>query len=254
MIQPRIRTGITWEALDRLMADLQSASPATAAVVRSRIDAGDIDGALTDPSMQEILLSASHLAVLRLPLPLHLFLAVDQALREAGVEDVELTDYIATLVLSFGDLAKATGLGENEPVRSRYLTDLLAEAADASDARAATIRVHIAEVSLWLAGVWHEWIRSRANHRGGPNLGYYDSMGTAYYAHAAGSIDALDTGMSGVYASVHRAYPRIRVGLNAFADQHLFPTSGMSRSPESAVRLSVERLLRATLERSHGHA
>lgn len=254
MIRPSIRASLTWQEIEQVAVDLDSLAPDLAQRFRSAALRGAIDEALTDLDVQSALLGATALPSLTVPLSLHLLVAVHQALNDVGVRDLDLSDYLATLLLAFGSVAKAAGVADNQAVETVYLTDLIAKLGDSPEAT--PLKAHVAELSLWLCGIWHEWIRSREATRGAPGLSYYESVGRAYFSDLSFISFGAHASMAPLYEKTAERFPVIRVALNEVADRHLFPASIRYSDRQTADALDVERLLRRTSElfEARGHA
>src|SRR2546430_68942 len=143
------------------------------------------DRLLDDPDLLEALVALRTLVV---PSPaLFAYVAVRHTLRIAGVDDRMLADYLAALVLEFGDHDRAARIRRTDDETYRYLVDMVEDLTALDDAgeRAFLLRVHLGNYSLWLAGLFPDYIAARRSRRGGPDLPYYDALGRQGYRLAA---------------------------------------------------------------------
>jgi hypothetical protein len=177
------------------------------------------------------------------------YLLVRHALLEDGVADRLLADYLAALLLAFGNARRAFRVEDDEH-EFHHLVDILAAGHESGGDRAFLLRAHLGEFALWLSGVFPDHITARVQRRGAPGLAYYDELGSFGYRSAARFYRAEEHGLSRVYETCADTFPTLRSALNRIADRHLFPATGDR----------IERLLRQvadTFRRSapgHGSA
>jgi hypothetical protein len=193
-------------------------------------DAG-FDSLLDDPRTFNALLAGRDFSTASSSLVFYLL--ARHALLEDGLDDLLLADYLSSLLLAFGRMARDHQIDELTG-QFRYLVDIV-DAGDRSDGhRAFRLRAHLGEFALWLTGVFPDHITARVRRKGAPGLDYYESVGATGFRMAARFRDAEQHGLDRVYLVCAEAFPRVRVALNRIADRHLFPASGDR----------IERLLR----------
>jgi hypothetical protein len=158
---------------------------------------------------------------------------VRHALLEDGITDRFLADYLAALLLAFGDGDRAYR-PEDDGAEFLYLVDVLAAADAARGERAFLLRAHLGEMALWLSGLFPDHIAARVQRRGAPGLRYYEELGSTGYRLAAAHVFAEQHGVDALYRHCAATFPALRVALNRIADRHLFPVRGDR----------IERLLR----------
>ena len=143
------------------------------------------DRVLDERGLLEALLVLRSLVV---PSPaLFAYVAVRQTLLAAGVDDRELADYLAALVLEFGDHDRHSRIGRADDQTYHYLVDMVGELTGVDDAgeRGFLLRVHLGNYSLWLAGLFPDYVEARRSRQGGPDLPYYDELGRQGYRLAS---------------------------------------------------------------------
>ena len=170
------------------------------------------------------------------------YVLVRQALLEGGMEDRALADYVASLVLGFGRGARAYRLSDEADEEFHYLVDLVAEMDGAGDRRAFLLRVHMGSYSLWITGLFPDFLEARVQRRGAPPIRYYEEMGAVGYRMAAESREAEALGMDGLFRDVAIHFRQVRSALNRVSDRFLWPAGA---NP-------VNRLLRDVLRGSEG--
>ncbi|MEX0690592.1 MAG: hypothetical protein WD934_09520 [Gemmatimonadales bacterium] len=153
---------------------------------------------------------------------LYVYVLVRHCLLDMGVRDVRMADYLGGLVLEFGDRDRAYRPAQHDDASYRYLVDLLADAERVDARRAFLLTVHLGNFSLWLSGLFPDWIQHR-QRRGGPDLTYYEAMGARGYRQAADHHLARDMALDDVFSVAAEGFPRLRIALNQMADTALFP-------------------------------
>src|SRR5207245_3369391 len=148
------------------------------------------DGLLDEPGLPEGLLAVRSLAVPSPPL--FTYVAVRHVLLAAGIVDPELADYLAALLLEFGDHGRHAKIRPVDDASYHYLVDIVADLADEddSDERGLLLRAHLGNYSLWLAGLFPDYIAARRTRAGGPELTYYDELGRQ--GERLGAEDGVD--------------------------------------------------------------
>ena len=110
---------------------------------------------------------------------------VRHALRSAGVDDRELADYLAALLLDFGQRDRAWRVDWNDDQRHRYLVDILADLEATDGERRFQVMVHLGNYALWLAGLFPDYIAARHLRKAGPDVSYYDALGRRGFGMAS---------------------------------------------------------------------
>ena len=101
---------------------------------------------------------------------LFFYVLVRHALRSAGVDDRELADYLAALLLEFGQRDRAWRVDWNDDQRHRYLVDILADLEASDGERRFRVMVHLGNYALWLAGLFPDYIAARHLRKAGPDV------------------------------------------------------------------------------------
>ena len=194
------------------------------AVALAREQPADPDQLLDDPHLLDALLAVRSLEQ---PSPaLFAYVAVRHVLRAAGIENAGLADYLAALLLEFGDHDRHTRVGAHDDQTYNYLVDIvsaLAPEGGGEGERAFLLRVHLGNYSLWLAGLFPDRIAYRRARAGGPDLPYYDQLGRQGFDLAARHRLADRFGVAAIYRAVADRFPAVRVALNRLSDRVFFP-------------------------------
>ncbi|WP_396202006.1 hypothetical protein [Gemmatimonas sp.] len=190
-----------------------------------------LDPLLDDPRLLEGLLSARQGA--HASWPLFAYVLVRHALRTAGEEDRPLADYVASILLHFGLRQRATRIAQHDDATYDTLASLAADVEGRDASRSFLARAHLGNYALWLSGLFPDHIEQRRWRRGGPDLGYFETMGQRGFQLAADHRLAGAYGLAPVFAAAAAHFPRLRVALNRVSDRLLFP---LVHTPERLMR------------------
>lgn len=181
------------------------------------------DRLLDEPGLLEALLAVRSL-VQPSP-PLFAYVAVRHVLRAAGIDDADLTDYVAALLLGFGDHDASRRLGAHDDQTYNYLVDIVSDlaAGEETGERAFLLRAHLGNYSLWLAGLFPDRIAYQRARAGGPDLPYYDELGRQGYDLASRHRLADRFGLAGIYRAAAERFPALRTAFNRLSDRIFFP-------------------------------
>jgi len=190
-----------------------------------------IDSLLDDPRLIATLMHAPQGA--HASFPLFAYVAVRQALHEAGEDNRALADYMAAIVIAFGAKGRAERVGDADDERYDTLAALVSDANDPDARRSFLVRAHLGNYALWLAGLFPDFIVQRRWRRGGPDLDYYDEMGKRGFQLAADHRLAEEHGLRTLYAMAALRFETMRAALNNVSDRMLFPNV---HTPERLMR------------------
>ena len=202
-----------------------------------RLDEEGADALLDDPRTLNALLTAREASA---PTNLVFYVLVRHALLEVGIDDRGTADYVASLVVAFGQGSRAYRPSDTTTDEYHYLVDMVARLADADAREAFLLRSHLGNFSLWISGLFPDYLRARVRRRGAPTIRYYESMGSTGYRLAARSPEAKTLGVDKLLSDVAEHFGGVRMALNLVSDRYLWPDAG---DP-------VERLLREVSTRS----
>ena len=190
-----------------------------------------LDPLLDDPRMLEGLLDARQGA--HASLRLFSYVVVRHAMRSAGEQERMLADYVASLLLHFGMRQRATRLAVHDDATFDTLASL-GEAIDGGDAtRSFMARAHLGNYALWMSGLFPDHIEQRRWRRGGPDLGYFETMGSRGFRLAADHRLAGEHGLAPLFDAAAERFPRLRRALNHVSDRLFFPNV---HTPERLMR------------------
>lgn len=220
MILANVRGRLQAADLHLMVLLLSRGSAARRAVLERRLETEGPDPLLDSPDLAEGLLATRTIMVPSEAL--FFYVIVRHALREAGIEDRELADYLAALLLEFGRRDRARRIDWHDDQSHQYLIDILADLDASQGERRFQVMLHLGNYALWLGGLFPQYIEARRVRRGGPNLGYYDGLGRRGYSLASEHVLADRFQLDGVLHTAAERYPLVREALNTVSSRVLF--------------------------------
>lgn len=156
---------------------------------------------------------------------LFFYAVLRRLLLDLGCDDRSVTDYCAAMVLAFGRGDRAYRTHECDENRHAYLVDLVEEAGRADGEHQFLVRMHVGNFSLWLTGIFPDYIAARRTRKGGPTLRYYETMGRSGFLLASDHRLAEQLGLDQVLRSAADRFGELRLALNRMSDTMMFPTA-----------------------------
>jgi hypothetical protein len=221
MIRANSRGRLTAADLQLVILLLSRGSAHKRASLERRLATEGPDPLLDAPDLLERLLTVRTMLVPSEAL--FFYVLVRHALRGAGIDDRDLTDYLATLLLEFGQGDRAWRVDWNDDQRHRYLVDILADLEATGGERRFRVMVHLGNYALWLAGLFPDYIAARHLRKAGPDVTYYDALGRRGFGMASDHTLAAEYGLDAVLRTAAERFPSLRGALNGVSDRVFFP-------------------------------
>lgn len=221
MIRANTRGRLTAADLQLVVLLLSRGSAHKRVSLERRLASEGPDGLLDSPELLERLLTVRTMLVPSEAL--FFYVLVRQALRGAGVDDRDLADYLAALLLDFGQRDRAWRVDWNDDQRHRYLVDILADLESTDGARRFKVMLHLGNYALWLSGLFPDYIAARHLRKGGPDVTYYDALGRRGFGMASDHALASEYGLVAVLRAAAERYSSVRSALNGVSDRVFFP-------------------------------
>lgn len=223
MILPTIRAALSRSDAQQLVGLLGRSDPELGEAARLRLEENGIGSLLDDPRVQNALLTATDVSV---PSPIIFYVLVRQALLEGGIDDENTSDYVASMLVSFGRAGRAYRVSDGDDAEFHYLTDMISELRSADGRRQFLLRVHMGDFALWMSGLFPDYLEARTRRKGAPPIAYFEEWGATGYRNASESIEAGELGMNTVLRDVANHFGAVRSALNRISDRHFWPASG----------------------------
>lgn len=217
LIQPNCRIQFTAEDLDFIL-DVLGHKPGDAQALQSLLaDEETRDLILDHEQLFQKLLE--HTGCLRVSNRLYFYVIVRHVLLETGIDDRQVTDYLAELLSQYSQIENTRCRVRGQPHPIDYFFEMLAALKTADDRTSFMIRAHIGNHSLFLSGVFAERIRYRAEHRGFPDLRYYEAIGQANFRIASDHRLAAQYDLAPIYATLAEQFRTARQALNEMTER-----------------------------------
>jgi len=223
MILPTIRASFSRRDVLHLVQLLGRGDEELRRGAERRLDEEGADAILDDPRVLNALLTDP---VASAPTDLVFYVLVRHALLEVGIDDRGTADYVASMLVAFGRSGRAYRPSDATQEEYHYLVDMVARLADADQREAFLLRSHLGNFSLWLSGLFPDYLAARVRRRGAPDIHYYERMGTTGYQLAARSPEAKTLGVDRLLHDVAGRFSGVRTALNLVSDRYLWPSAG----------------------------
>lgn len=221
MIRADLRSRLTAADLELVILLLSRGSARQRESNERRLSAEGPDALLDAPELAERLIAVRTMLVPSAPLFYYVILR--HALLAGGIDDRELADYVAAMLLDFGQRDRAWRVDWNDDALHAYLVDILADIDASEGERRFKVMAHLGNYALWLGGIFPDYIAARRLRSGGPDASYYDSLGRRGYGMASDHVLADQYGLEGIFRSAAERYPAIRGALNGVSQRYFFP-------------------------------
>lgn len=223
MILPTIRASLGRRDALHLVDLVAGDDPELRRAVKARLEEEGVDSLLDDPRVLNAVLTDGD--VIASP-ELIFYVMVRQALLEEGLDDRAAADFVASLLMAFGQARRAYRISDDDEQEYHYLVDMMVELSTAEERRTFLLRSHLGNYSLWLSGLFPDFLEARSRRRGGPPIRYYEEMGSTGYRLASETSEADALGVTDVLRAVADGFGQVRSALNRVSDRHLWPGAG----------------------------
>lgn len=231
MIRANTRSRLGPNDLHLLLLLLSRGSAARRRQLERRLEQEGPDALLDDPALLERLLAVRTILV---PSDHLLFyVIVRHALTRHGVDDRDLADYLAAVLLTFGQRDRAWRVDWHDDHQHRYMVDILQDLEVTTGERRFKVLVHLGNYALWLAGIFPQYIAARQIRSGGPDVSYYEQLGQRGFALASDHVLAEPMGLEGILRTASERFQLVRTALNGISERVFFPAPGRLPPPAS---------------------
>lgn len=219
VIQPNCRVQFTAEDIDFIVSILGRKKGDAACLVKLLADEETRDQILDDEEIYRAFLEQT--GCLRVSNHFYFYVLVRQVLRRAGIHDRAVADYVAEVLCEFSRTERARCVVPGGQGTIEYLFEMVAALERADERTRFSIRAHIGNHSLFLAGVFPDRIRFREENRGFPGLRYYEALGQANFRAARDHRLAGRYSLAPIFATLAERFQDARLALNDIS-QRLF--------------------------------
>lgn len=195
---------------------------------KSSRDAVSLSELLTEEDARDAILDHKTLVDSILSQPSHLaispqfyfYVLTRHVLKQAGIDDRRLADYVASLLETFSHTARMQSPVDRQEGPIQYLCDMMLALRTATPEQTFFIRAHVGNYSLFITGIFHENI-ARRSRRGAPDCSFYEEAGRSNFKIAADHQVARSAELSDVYDALGARFHDVRLALNHLSDRLL---------------------------------
>ena len=219
MIQPNCRVQFAAEDVDFVLSVLGQRIGTKECLIKLLADEESRDVILDDEDLLHALLERR--GCLRVSSHFYFYVLVRQVLRRSGINERAVADYVAEMLAEF---ARAEQMDDNLPGQPQpqvYLFEMLAALRTADELTSFCIRAHMGNYSLFLAGIFPDRIRFRAEKKGFPDMKYNESIGQTQYRVASSHRLAQRYELAGIFDTLSERFQATRRALNEMSDRLL---------------------------------
>lgn len=239
MIVPNVRASFDSREIEALLGIFEDRSRRDRRYWESALAREGLDALLDRPELMSAVMESRRASSASAKLTFYVM--VRHTLLEAGVEDPWIADYVAALLLEFAIAGRAHRIAAHDDKQYHYLVDLVSDLEEEnSKRRKFLLSAHLGNYSLWLSGLFPDYVIARVHRKGAPGIGYYEGLGSTGYLQAAASEFAGRHHLSRIYRDVADGFGAVRRALNRVSDRFFFP---VTPTP-------IDRLLRQAVDDS----
>ena len=218
MIRANCRERFTAADFDFVVRTLARSSSDHVSLVDLLSDQEMRDDVLDHPRLIDAILSnAGHLSISS---HFYFYVLARHVLRQAGINDRKLCDYVASLLETFSRISGLQAPHLTDEHGQQYISDMLIALTRATPEQAFLLRAHVGNYSLFLSGIFHENTQRRSR-RGAPDLEFYEQVGRTNYQMLATHATARRCDLDDVYEELGDRFRDVRLALNQLSDQLL---------------------------------
>jgi len=215
MIKANCRERFTAADFDFVVRTLSRSERDPVNLVDLLTDGEARDSVLDSPRLVESLLADG--APLTISPQLYFYILLRHVLKDTGLGDRNVSDYLASLLETFSQTARMRSPADGHTSPIQYVSDMLIALRTATPAQSFLIRAHVGNYSLFITGIFHETVQHRSQ-RGAPDVSYYEDLGRSSYRVAAGHQVARSCALNEVFEKLADGFRDIRLALNHLSD------------------------------------
>lgn len=184
------------------------------AVMKLLTDATMVDRLLDEPALLHAISEATE--CIPVSPRLYFYLQLRHLMREGGLDDADLTDYLAGLLTEQGIPAG------DENWQTPYVTDHLHRIEQVSYEDRFALYIAAGDQMLFITGLFAQHVKERTRRRAAPQLGFYEDFGREAYRHAADHRLCKRIDAGGLLTQLAANFSECRQLLNELAERKVF--------------------------------
>lgn len=218
MIRANCRARFTAADFDFVVRTLARSQGEHVSLVDLLADAETRDAVFDSPRLVDAILNSG--GQLRISSEFYFYVLARHVMRDAGVTDRKLCDYVGSLLGEFSRANSLRAPNESADTSQQYLCDMLIALSHATPEQTFLLRAHVGNYSLFISGIFPENTQRRSR-RGAPDLAFYEQVGRQSYRLVASHVAARRCELNDVYAELADRFHDVRVALNQLSDRLL---------------------------------
>ena len=215
MIKANCRDRFTAADFDFIVKALAASEKDSVSLVELLTDEEARDSILDHPRLFQTILEEG--APLTISPHLYFYILIRHVLKETGLNDRGMSDYVASLLERFSQTARMKSPADGRATPIQYVSDMLVALQTATPVQTFLIRAHVGNYALFIAGIFPATVQSRAG-RGAPDVGFYENVGSANYKAAASHRVARSAALTEIYEQLADSFHDVRLALNRLSD------------------------------------
>ena len=220
MIRANCRARFTAADFDFIVRTLGRSKTDHVSLVDLLSDAETRDSILDHPRLVDAILSQT--TQLRISSQFYFYVLARQVLREAGIDDRKLCDYVGSLLETFSRVNHFHDPDKIDHRVHEYISDMLIALQRVSPQQAFLLRAHIGNYSLFISGIFHPAVAGQhRSRRGAPDIKFYEQVGRTNYQLLAGHETARRCELDDVFGELADRFHDVRLALNDLSDRLL---------------------------------
>lgn len=215
MIKANCRDRFTAADFDFVVKALAASERDSVSLVELLTDAEARDSILDHPRLFKTMMEDG--APLSISPQLYFYILIRHVLKETGLNDRCVSDYVASLLETFSQTARMKSPADGRATPIQYVSDMLIALQTASPSQSFLIRAHVGNYALFIAGIFPTTVQCRAE-RGAPDVAFYENIGSANFKAASTHRAARTALLSDVYEQLADSFHDVRLALNRLSD------------------------------------
>lgn len=224
MSQANCRAQLTANDFQFLVETLARKSNDKVSLEKLVADEASLNQLLDQDSVFEALLNRS--GYLHISAHLFFYVIARRVLRNAGIEDRAVADYLAEMLAEFSRMDQLQQLPTRPKQQFAYISDLLAIISEAREEEVFIVRAHIGNFTLFLTGVFPQHIEHRTKYKGAPAMSFYEGVGSQNFRLLSDHALAYKKKLNDVFNCLGAQFREIRLALNDMSERLLHLDKG----------------------------
>ena len=218
MIRANCRARFTAADFDFIVRTLARSRGDSVSLVELLSDSETRDSILDHPRLVETILSNTR--HLHISSQFYFYVLARHVLRQAGIADRKLSDYIGSLLETFSSTNRLEAPDKIDNHAHEYISDMLIALKRATPEQTFLLRAHVGNYSLFISGIFHENTQWRSL-RGAPDIEFYEQIGRTNYQLVASHETARRCELNDVFKGLADRFHDVRLALNDLSDHLL---------------------------------